>query len=121
MGLAEHIYNPALRDRGRRTVGARPAWAAQQETVPSSNRMGLIKASLRSRSTYPAQGHHGIKVLPDSCGSLAGFIRQTLRRQQRKGLKGQSRISDELKSSTYISDYKCWPTLYLANKLGFFF
>lgn len=89
--------------------------------VPSSNRMGLIKASLRSRSTYPVQGHHGIKVLPDSCNSLASFIRQMLRRQHRKGLKGQSRISDELKNSTYIGDYKYWPTLYLANKLDFFF
>lgn len=89
--------------------------------VPSSNKMGLIKASPRSRSTYPAQGHHSIKVLQDSCGSLAGFIRQMLRRQQRKGLKGQLRISDELMNSTYISDYKYWPTLYLANKLGFFF
>lgn len=89
--------------------------------VSSSNKTGLIKASLRFRSTYPAQGHHGIKVLPDSCDSLAGFIRQTLRRQQRKGLKGQLRISDELKNSTYISDYKYRPTLYLANKLGFFF
>lgn len=89
--------------------------------VPSSNRMGPIKASPRSRSTHPAQGHHGIKVLPDSCDSLTGFIRQTPRRQQRKELKGQLRISDELTNSTYIGDYKYWPTLYLANKLGFFF
>lgn len=89
--------------------------------VPSRNRMGLINASPRSGSTYPSQGHHDIKVLPDSCGSLAGFMRQMLRRRQRKGLKGQLRISDELTNSTYISDYKYWPTLYLANKLGFFF
>lgn len=107
MGLVE-TYNPA--EAEGQWVPGQHRLHNKKLFVPSRNRMGLINASPRSRSTYPAQGHHGIKVLPDSCGSLAGFMRQMLRRRQRKGLKGQLRISDELTNSTYISDYKYWPT-----------
>lgn len=95
-------------------MGARPAWAAEQERTEW---VGLSKASPRSGSTS-SPGHHGTKNLSDHCGSLKGLTRQKLSQQaeEAKGQRTQFQMIQRISSMSVITNY--WPTLYLANKLG---